>query len=141
MLTATDSFIEYLASNLNDDPTVYWWRQSAGDEHAGLLKQNSLNVTFLGFFQDGSAEYILTSLDLLAADERQAMRWLELVRDLLIAEQVIPELDYAASALPVVPQRAVSWDGDEIQFLSIRTPRGTRYVHYNATFPLLHTRM
>ena len=140
MLTATDSFIEYLSDNLSGDVQVYWWRQSAEDEHAGLLKQNALNVTFLGFYEDGSLEHILTSLDLLASDERQAMTWLKLVRDLLIEEQVIPELDHEFFEFPVDPQRAVSWDGREVNFLNVRTPRGTRYVHYNATFPLTHPR-
>lgn len=140
MLTATDSFIDFLSDELSGAPPVYWWRQTAVDEHAGFLKQDALNVQLLGFFEDGSAETCLVSLDLLASDERQAMAWLKTIRNLLIDCQVIPEMDYTDPDSPVTTGRSVSWYGRQIEFINVRTPRGVRYVHYNATFPLLYVR-
>jgi hypothetical protein len=139
MLTATDSFIEYLAENLVDIP-IHWRRQTASDENAGMLKHGHLNVQGLGFFEDDSLEYCLISLDLLGDDERVVLGQLKTVRDLLVSEQLIPELDYTIPASPITTGRSVYWDGRNIRFLSVRTPKGQRYVHYNATFPLHHTR-
>lgn len=140
MLTATDSFIEYLSSGLSNDPKVYWWRQSAYEEHSGLLQHNAVNVQYLGFFEEGSVEYCLTSLDLLADDERQALTWLKKVRDLLVELQTIPEMDYSNPSSPVETGRSVAWDGQFLRFHNVRTPRGALYVHYNATFPIYYTR-
>lgn len=140
MLTATDSFIEFLDSSLDGEPEVYWWRQTAVDEHAGLLKLNALNVSILGFYGDGSTEMALVSLDLLADDERKLLTWLRTVRDLLRDTQIVLEFDYTGSPAPVATGRTLSWDGNYVRFLSVRAPRGTRYTHYNATFPLLYSR-
>lgn len=140
MLAATDSFIEYLYAELGADVPVYWWRQTAVDEHGGLLKLNALNVQILGFFEQGSIEYCLVSLDLLGTDERRVLGQLQIVRDLLFYTQVIPELDYSYPAIPYHTGRAVGWTASTTKFQSIRVPSGARYVHYNATFPLITTR-
>ena len=139
MLTASDSFLEYLAFELPDIP-VYWWRQSAYDEHAGLLKQNALNFQILGFFESGSAEYCLASLDLLGTDERTVLTQLQTVRDLLIATQFTPEYDYTNPDNPAPTGRMISWEVKKVRFLNIRTPNGARYMHYNCPLPLLYTR-
>lgn len=140
MLTASDSFIQFLDTNLAGDPAVHWRRHSAVDEQAVILKQDALNVSLLGFYEEDSLEMCLVSLDLLATDERVALRWLKLVRDLLVGGQIITERDHTNPAVPVPTGRKVSWTGRRINFLNIRTPRGSRYVHYNATFPLLYAR-
>ncbi len=139
MLLATDTFIEYLAENLGGIP-VHWRHQTPNDENADSFKQGALNVKVLGYFQDGSLEYALVSLDLLGSDERTVLGQLTAVRDLLIQEQVTPEYDYANPDNPFPTGLAVSWDGDTVRFLNVRTPQGTRYVHFNATFPLTHAR-
>ena len=139
MLTATDSFIEYLAGELSPFE-VFWWRKGDVDTHSGYLKQDALNVTLLGFWEDGTEERCLVSLDLLAKDDRTALTHLQTVRDALIQEQTIPEWDYTDPNAPVLTGRNVSWDARTIRFISVRTPNGTRYAHYNATFPLIHTR-
>jgi hypothetical protein len=140
MLSATDSFIQYLSDELNGTVPVHWRRQTVVDESAGLLKLNHLNVQGLGFFEDDSLEYCLVSLDLLGDDERTVAAQLKAIRDVLILEQIIPELDYTIPASPISTGRSVSWEGRAIRFLSVRTPKGQRYVHYNATFPLTHSR-
>jgi hypothetical protein len=140
MLSATDSFIQYLSDELAGTVSVHWQRQTAIDESAGLPKLNHLNVQSLGFFEDDSLEYCLISLDLLGDDERTVGTQLKAIRDVLIQEQVIPELDYTLPASPIPTGRSVSWEGRAIRFLSVRTPKGQRYVHYNATFPLTHSR-
>lgn len=140
MLTATDSFIEYLAAELTPLPVI-WVRQTANKENAGTLNVDALNVRILGFWEDGEIERGLVSLDLLGSDERTTLANLKLLRDVLIQKQFTPELDY--SLFPDVPQptgRAVSWEAKTIRFLNVRTPSGARYVHYNATFPLVYTR-
>lgn len=139
MLTATDSFIQYLATNLSPIP-VYWWRQSDFTEHAGFLKQDALNVQVLGFYEDGSGEHCLVSLDLLGSDERVVLGRLQTIRNVLTNEQFTPELDFTDPDNPVATGRDISWAASQINFLNVRTPQGATYVHYNATFPLLHTR-
>lgn len=139
MLTATDSFVEYLAANVTSVP-IHWRRQTAIDENATLPRMDALNVQFLGFFEEGSSEFCLVSLDLLGVEERTVLAQLKEVRDVLLAAQITPELDYTNPSLPAATGRAVSWEGREIRFLNVRVPKGARYVHYNATFPLLHVR-
>jgi hypothetical protein len=139
MLTATDTLIEYLASELSP-LQVFWWRKGDVDTHSGYLKQDALNVTLLGFWEAGSEERCLVSLDLLAKDDRTALTSLKEVRDVLLKEQTIPERDYTDPNNPTLTGRNVSWEGREIRFISVRTPSGARYAHYNATFPLIHTR-
>lgn len=139
MLSAFDSFIRYLADNLLTVP-VHWRRHTPSDENASLLKLNYLNVQNLGFFEDDSLEYCLVSLDLLGDDERVVTGQLKEIRDLLIAEQIIPELDYSNPGSPLPVNGSVSWEGRRIRFLNVRTPKGSRYVHFNATFPLIHIR-
>ena len=140
MLTATDSFIQYLASGLSGIVSVHWRRQDASDENASMLRLDALNVQYLGFFEDGSIEQALVSLDLLGSDERTVLGQLRDLRDLLLSVQMVQERDFTDPLLPLPTGRTVSWDGRETNFLSVRVPRGQRYVHYNATFPLKYTR-
>lgn len=139
MLTATDSFIQYLASELTPFE-VFWWRRGDIEGHAGFLKQDALNVQVLGFWEDGSVEMCLVSLDLLAKTERTALTNLKKVRDALIQAQYVPERDFTDPAAPVFTGRNISWDARKVKFISVRTPAGARYAHYNATFPLIYTR-
>lgn len=140
MLNVTDTFIEFLAAELIDVVQVYWWRQSAVDEHAGLLKQDALNVQFLGFYEQGSLEYCLTSLDLLGSDERVVLGQLLQLRDVLQQREMAPEYDYTLTISPVPTGRQISWDPKRIKFINVRTPKGATYSHYNCTFPLLYAR-
>jgi hypothetical protein len=141
MILATDTFLSYLAKELAEPANlaipVHWVRQSPQDENADKLKNKHLNVRFLGFFQDGSIEWCLVSLDLLWDDERTALGHLKKIRDLLLSVQVVPEKDFVANQLT---GRAVSWNGRAVRFIPVRTPSGSRYIQYNATFPLMHTR-
>lgn len=140
MLSATDSFIEYLSAELADaSVSVYWWRQGNGEEHSGFLKQDALNVKILGFWEDGSEETCLISLDLLNKDERTALAHLKQVRDVLLAVQFVPERDFT-TGVGQYTGRNITWDARKVRFLSVRTPAGARYAHYNATFPLVYTR-
>lgn len=138
MLSASDSFLEYLATEL-DPLEVYWWRKGDIENHGGYLKQDALNVQILGFWEDGSTEMCLVSLDLLASSDRDALTNLKTVRDVLMASQYVPERDFSG-ATPVFTGRQISWDARKVRFLSVRTPAGARYAHYNATFPLIYTR-
>lgn len=140
MLSASDSFIEYLASELSAVPVpVFWWRKGDIEGHSGFLKQDALNVTILGFWEDGSEEMCLISLDLLAKDDRLALTNLKEVRDVLLAVQFVPERDFSTTP-PTWTRRNVTWEARKVRFLSVRTPAGARYAHYNATFPLIYTR-
>jgi hypothetical protein len=140
MLTATDSFLQYLDENLDGVP-VHWLRIDPNDENSDAMQMDALNVRFLGFWQDGTTEDCLVSLDLLSTNERTALGWLAEVRDLLVAVQFAPEWDYVSNPLnPQQTSRGISWDGNKIRFLSVRVPRGQRYVHYNCTFPVTHAR-
>lgn len=140
MLLATDSFIQYLSDELASVVPVHWRRMTPSDENSDALRMDTLNVQFLGFFQDGNSEHCLVSLDLLGSDERTVLGQLKAVRDVLIQEQIVEELDYSNPGSPIPTGLAVHWDGRDIRFLNVRTPKGQRYVHYNATFPLSHVR-
>ena len=140
MLTATDSFIQYLATQLDGIVSVYWWRQDAQDEHAGFLKQDALNVQYLGFYEDGSIERCLVSLDILGSNERTVIGQLKAVRDVLLQEQFTAELDWTNPGSPVLTGRSISWAGQQLRFINVRTPQGARYSHYNCSFPLTYTR-
>ena len=139
MLNASDSFIEYLATELSPLP-VFWWRKGDIENHAGFLKQDALNVSILGFWEDGSAEMCLISLDLLNSNDRDLLTDLKTLRDALLAVQFVPERDFSDENNPVYTGRNISWDARKVRFLSVRTPAGARYAHYNATFPLVYTR-
>lgn len=139
MISATDSFVKYLANSFGDNPPVHWLRKTAEDPSAHLFQLNTLNVSILTFTEDGSEEEALISLDILADDERQAWGWAKIVRDKLIEQQYTPELDYEANpASPVSLGRLVSWDGREVSFQNVRTDKRT--VHLNATFVICHVR-
>jgi hypothetical protein len=139
MISATDSFIQYLASNLAGAPPVAWIRQTATDPTSNDMKIDTLNVTVLGFQEEGSMERPLVSLDIIATDQRQAFVWAKAIRDLLNSQQYTPELDYAANpAAPVATGRSVFWDRDDINFHVVRN--APRTVHLNATFQLSHAR-
>lgn len=140
MLSVTDSLIKYLSIQLYSDPPVHWRRQDPNDENADMFRHGYLNVKSLGFFEEGSIEYCLISLDLLGNDERVVLAQVKTVRDLLLSEQIISELDYTNPAAPVDTGRSVSWAGRQIRFINVRVPKGQRYVQYNATFPVSHTR-
>jgi hypothetical protein len=139
MLSASDSFIEYLANELSP-LQVYWWRKGDIESHAGFLKQDALNVSLLGFWEDDTMEMCLISLDLLASDERTALTNLQLLRDALLAVQFVQERDFSDPAAPRYTRRNITWDARKVRFISVRTPAGARYAHYNATFPLVYTR-
>lgn len=139
MLSASDSFIEHLANELSPWP-VFWWRKGDIENHAGFLKQDALNVSLLGFWEDESMEMCLVSLDLLASDERTALENLKILRDALIEVQYVPERDFTDPAFPQYTHRNITWDARKVRFISVRTPAGARYAHYNATFPLVYTR-
>ncbi len=139
MLSASDSFIEYLATEL-DPLEVYWWRKGDIENNAGVLKQDALNVQVLGFWEDGSVEMCLISLDLLGTNDRDLLTNLKALRDTLLAAQYVPERDFSDEDNPVFTGRNISWDARKVRFLSVRTPAGARYAHYNATFPLIYTR-
>jgi hypothetical protein len=139
MLSASDTFVEYLSTETSP-LDVFWWRKGDVDTHSGFLKQDALNVSILGFWEDGSEEMCLVSLDLLAADDRAALTSLKTVRDALIGTQFVPERDFSNPDAPRFTGRNISWDARRIKFISVRTPAGARYAHYNATFPLSYTR-
>jgi hypothetical protein len=140
MLHATDTLIEYLAANLTGIVPVHWVRQTPNDENAGVMQQDALNVRALGFWEVGSLEKPLVSLDLLGSDERTVMTQLQAIRDVLIQEQTIPEKDYSDPVDPELTGKSVFWEGMDLRFIKVRTPKGSRYVHYNCTFPITHTR-
>jgi hypothetical protein len=139
MLNASDSFIQYLATELSPLP-VYWWRAGDIEGHAGFLKQDALNVKLMGFWEDGSIEMCLVSLDLLGSNERELLANLKTLRDALLSAQYVAERDFTNVASPVETGRNISWEARKVRFISVRTPSGARYAHYNATFPLVYTR-
>lgn len=139
MLSATDTFIQYLSAGLNDQPKVAWMRETSTDPATSQLQMDTLNVSILGFQQDGRVECPLVSLDLLGSDERTVIRWVQAVRDLLFDRQYITEIDYDTSPLTPRPLgRAVYWDAAAIDFKVIAA--SPRAVHMNATFELYHVR-
>jgi hypothetical protein len=139
MLSATDSFIQYLSTGLASNPPVAWVRQTADDPTSNELKLDTLNVAVLGFQQSGSLELPLVSLDIIGSDQRQVYDWARRVRNLLLEQQYAPELDYEANpAAPVATGRMVFWDRDDVDFKVVRN--GSRTVHLNATFQLSHAR-
>ena len=139
MISALDSFIQYLSTKLASNPSVKWVRVTSVDPTSGELQMDSLNVSVLGFREEGSSELPLVSLDILGSDERQVHGWAKRVRDVLLEQQYTPELDYETNpAAPVATGRVVSWDGRAVVFTTVRT--ASRTIHINATFPLLHVR-
>jgi hypothetical protein len=139
MISATDSFVQYLSVGLANNPAVKWVRRSANDPTSHLLKHNTLNFSALQYMQIGSKEEILVSLDLIGDDERQVVDWAKLVRDKLIEQQYTSELDYEANpASPVTLGRFVEWDGRAITFDIVTSDANS--VHLNATFSICHVR-
>lgn len=139
MLTATDSFINYLNTELASNPPVKWVRRSSSREDSAQFQENALNVSLLDVSIEGSEEELLVSLDILASDERAAFDWVKRIRDVLEDKQYTPELDFAANpAAPVALNRYVSWDRDDLSFQTVR--RSERLVHINATFTICHVR-
>ena len=140
MLNATDSFVQYLKRELDGTITVKWRRQTPLDEYADVLEQDALNVKYLGFYEDGSVEYCLASLDILGSDERTVMTKVKAVRDVLMQTQFTAEMDWSIPTSPVLTGRTISWPANKIRFINVRVPQGARFVHYNCSFPLIYTR-
>lgn len=139
MISATDSFIAYLNTNLGGTPPVKFVRVTTDTPASNDLDMNTLNVSVLDFAESGSVENPMVSLDLIGSDERQVLDWAKRVRDVLIQEQHAPELDYEANpAAPVATGRHVFWDGLAVRFQIIRRSLST--VHVNATFNISHVR-
>lgn len=135
MVSATDSFIKYLSTELAGNPGVAWVRTSE-DPASADLKLEALNISILGFREEYTLERPLVSLDIVSADERQAMLWAKRTRDKLIERQYTPELDYENNA--AATGRMVAWDAADIHFQKVRqTPH---VVHFNATLELYHAR-
>ena len=139
MISAFDSFISYLNTELAGTPPVNWVRVDDANTEPDVLKENALNLSILGFEEEGSCEEILVSLDLIAYNERTAFQWAKKVRDVLLQQQFCPERDYeTAPDTPTSLGRNVSWRGDDVMFSVIQTAH--RFVHLNATFHISHTR-
>ena len=138
MLSATDTFIEYLSTGLAGVIAVHWVHFDANDATSNLLHEDALNVTILGVQRDGSEILALISLDILGHDERASLTALQATLGLLAQEQTIQELSYAdnpASPTPVAGKH-VFWEGRDIKFKAIPVEN---YLHYNATFPIRHS--
>src|SRR5512133_3951443 len=138
MVTLIDTFVQYLATELAGTPPVHWVRTTPTDEHAGEQRHNALNVEVLGFFEKGSMEEALISLDLIGQDERQIYAWAQGIRNKLLECQYTPEYSYADPAHPVSQGKLVSWDGRSISFQTVISDQ--YYLHLNATFPIRHAR-
>lgn len=139
MISATDSFVKYLETELAGNPSVAWVRKTATNDTAHLFQHNKLNISVLMFSERGTEETALVSLDLICAEERQAWVWAKLIRDKLIEQQYTPELDYSTNPIsPTSLGRYVSWDGRDIHFELVNTDEHN--VHLNATFQLCHVR-
>lgn len=139
MISALDSFIVYINTQLGGTPAVHWVRQDPTDDQAYLLKENALNISLLAVDQAGSVEELLVSLDLVGSDERTVLGWLKRIRDVMLQEQIVLEKDYEANpASPQSLQRLVSWSRDDVQFVTIH--KDARFIHLNSTITLSHVR-
>lgn len=138
MLSATDSFIQYLSAGL-DPLAVYFVRATSSDSLSSVLKMDALNIYILNAQESGSAERLMVSLDLLGTDVRAVLANAKLVRDKLIEQQYTEERDYDADPVNGVDLgRCVYWNGRTINFQMVRNE--AHYVHLNATFSLSHVR-
>jgi hypothetical protein len=138
VLSAVDSFIQWLSTELAGDPPVHWVRVSPLDS-SNIPKLGYLNVAVLGFLQNGSLEEALVSLDLIGSDERTVIAWAQKVRDKLIERQYTPELVYAVTpATPTPTGKTIAWEGAKVDFKIVGT--SDNFVHLNATFPICHAR-
>lgn len=139
MLSATDSFIQYLSTGLAGSVPVAWNRATSTDPATSEFQMGALNVSILGYYQSGRLEMPLVSLDLIGSDERTVLRQAKLVRDLLLDQQYIPEIDYdTVPATPSAVGHCVYWNAAEIDFKIISS--SARSIHLNATFEILHVR-
>lgn len=140
MISASDSFIQYLNVALGGDPPVAWIRATSLDPTSSDMQMDALNVSILTFSEKGTPEDVLVSLDLIGSDERMVLGWTKTLRTLLMEQQYTPELDYEANggASPVATGYMVSWHARDIDFQIVRSQ--ARYVHVNATFPITHVR-
>lgn len=138
MLSATDSFIQYLSAGLS--VPVYFVRASADDATSSVLKMDALNVSILRISEISTPEDILVSLDLLGTDLRMALGQAKTLRDKLIEQQYTPELDFESDPVNGTPVAGhyVYWEGRYVEFHIIRNE--PRYVHLNCTFKLHHVR-
>jgi hypothetical protein len=131
MLSLTDTFIQFLATELANEPPVHWVRYVADDNTSGVLQINALNVGVLQDSLDGHSREALVSLDILGTDERQVRGWVQKVLEVLL-NGYTPELNYAAIP-PGATGLQVMWDGRDIAFKAVI---GGPYLHVNATFPI-----
>jgi hypothetical protein len=139
MIHATDSFITYLATELNNDPPVRWVRVTTSDEQSASLAVNTCNVSILAIDQYGSVEEALVSLDVIGTDERTVWRWIGRIRDVLLQTLYTPEYDYSTTpGTPVSRRRMVTWDRDDVEFSAVGS--GDSLLQFNATFPIRHVR-
>lgn len=139
MISATDSFIQYLSTELNGIVPVAWNHATPTDASSSEMQMNTLNVSALSFRGVGTYEDILVSLDLIGEDERLTYDWAKSIRTTLISVQYTPELDYEANPVSPVPSgHMVSWYGREIDFQVVQS--ALRYIHLNATFLISHVR-
>lgn len=139
MISATDSFIKYLSTELAGTPPVHWVRVTSSDAASGELQMDALNVTILAADESGSIEEILVSLDLVGSDERTVMTWAKLVREVLLARQYTPEFVYEPDpSSPTATGRLVEWRGNDCGFRVASASQ--RYFHMNATLPIRHSR-
>lgn len=139
MLTVTDTFINYLATELAGQVPLKWVHASAEDVDSNVPSYNALNITVVGLDQQGSSEFVLVSLDLIGSNERTVYGWARLVTDKLLEFQYTPEMVFEPDpANPTATNRMVFWEPDDAKFNMIRAE--DRYVHMNATLELQHVR-
>lgn len=137
MISATDSFVNYLSTRLDGIVPVVWVRVTPDAVSSLDLQMDALNFSILQFSDHGSMESILVSLDLIGSDERTSLQIAKKIRLVLSDTQYTSELDYEIDPdAPASLGRNVEWQGNEIVFsLIISRPN---YFHLNSTFAIRH---
>lgn len=133
MLHAVDSFVEYLASELEDVISVRLVRVSANDPQSARLQHGYLNVSVLGFDTMVNDATALVSVDLLASDERQALTILASVTRVLTQSFYTPALDYSQET-PTATGYLVSWIKSDVKFEVVKADDSA--FHMSATMQL-----
>ena len=128
-----DTFLHYIADNLDPSIPARALRDDTSDASAGVLQLNAVNLSFLNFTlnKPSTPSTLQAVIDILNDNESACVDWVNAVW-LLLRGIMIPLLDYSVPSTPAPVGRNLFWDK-----FTFRKVSGNSYAHYSCTV-LLH---
>ncbi len=129
MISSRDSFLHFLAANLNTG-VLHPVRVDPNDRATEPLKMNAVNVAFGNVTSGIGFTTQQAFIDVVYDSENDAVDAVDAVFDLLKDNYATPLYDYADPADPVALGSNLMWDRHRISFKRIATQA---YSHWSCT--------